>query len=88
MKKLVPIVLILSGCVLTKPATSKQAAKEVKLEKIEEKLVEESKALTTGALDALSFAPTNKPTDLAKKFLQETSKLRAHQQRELTLLEF
>lgn len=75
MKKLVPIVLILSGCVLTKPATSKQAAKEVKLEKIEEKLVEESKALTTGALDALSFAPTNKPTDLAKKFLQRDQQI-------------
>lgn len=73
--KLIPVVLVLCGCVLTKPATSRQADKEVKLEKIEEKLVEESKALTTGALDALSFAPTNKPTDLAKKFLQRDQQI-------------
>lgn len=69
------ILAMLCGCILTKPATSKQATKTVALEKVEEKLVEESKALTTGALDALSFAPTNKPTDLAKKFLQRDQQI-------------
>jgi len=69
------ILTTLCGCVLTKPASSKQAAKEIKLEKVEEKLSEESKALTTGALDALLFAPTNKPTDLAKKFLQRDQQI-------------
>ena len=69
------LILSLCGCALTKQETSRQAAKEQKLEKVEEKLIEESKALTTGALDALSFAPTNKPTDLAKKFLQRDQQI-------------
>lgn len=69
------ILTVLCGCVLTKPATSRQASKGQKLESIQEKLVEESKALTTGALDALSYAPTNKPTDLAKKFLQRDQQI-------------
>jgi hypothetical protein len=69
------LILSLCGCALTKRETSRQAAKEQKLEKVEEKLIEESKALTTGALDALSFAPTNKPTDLAKKFLQRDQQI-------------
>jgi hypothetical protein len=77
MRKFISILILaaLCGCVLTKPATSKQAVKEVMLEKVEERLVEESKALTTGALDALSFAPTNKPTNLAKKFLQRDQQI-------------
>jgi len=77
MKTIISILILatLCGCILTKPATSKQAANTVAIEKVEEKLVEESKALTTGALDALSFAPTNKPTDLAKKFLQRDQQI-------------
>jgi hypothetical protein len=58
------------SCAVLKPATSLQQKKEVKIEAVDEKLAEESRALTTGALDALAYAPTNKPTDLAKKFLQ------------------
>ena len=38
-------------------------------------LQEESRALTTGALDALSFAPTNTPTDLAKTFLRKDQQI-------------
>lgn len=38
-------------------------------------LQEESRALTTGALDALQLAPTNPPTDLAKTFLKRDQQI-------------
>lgn len=67
---LILAVALSCSCAIMKPATSSQKNKEVKIVAVEEKLAEESRALTTGALDALAYAPTNRPTDLAKKFLQ------------------
>lgn len=69
------IVLVLAGCSVFKPATVGQSKTEAKAAAVDTKLNEESKALTTGALDALGFAPTNPPTQLARRFLERDQQI-------------
>jgi hypothetical protein len=47
----------------------------VAVEKNAGALQEESRALTTAALDAVTLAPTNPPTSLAKRFLQRDQEI-------------
>lgn len=64
--------LLASGCYNTTPRlskTSKKAAENAAA------LAEESRALTTGALDALGHAPTNPPTALAKTLLRQDQQI-------------
>lgn len=57
---------VLAGCTF---ARGKADRVEAKAAGNADKLTEESKALTTAAKDALEFAPTNPPVNLAKRFL-------------------
>lgn len=66
------ILLILCGCAMT---TRREAKRADESDANSAALAEESRALTTGALDALSHAPTNKPTALAKRFLQRDQQI-------------
>lgn len=60
------LLVLLPGCTF---ARGKANRVEVQTEANAGKLDEESKALTTAAKDALEFAPTNPPVNLAKRFL-------------------
>ena len=64
--------LLLAGCA-HRHAVQQRAAAAV--EKNAAALQEESRALTTAALDAVSLAPTNPPTALAKRFLQRDQEI-------------
>lgn len=60
---LVPVLLFAQGCT---HVGKKMERTRVRFEKHEEVLKEESRALTTGVVDALQMAPTSPETDLAK----------------------
>jgi hypothetical protein len=64
--------LLLAGCAYKRAAQQRAA---VAVEKNAGALQEESRALTTAALDAVSLAPTNPPTSLAKRFLQRDQEI-------------
>lgn len=66
------IVLMVGGC--THHASDLRSS-DKKVNANDALLKEESRALTTGALDSLSYAPTNPPTDLAKKFLRRDQQI-------------
>jgi hypothetical protein len=72
---IIAILLAFVGCSVFKPATGNQSKIEAKAGVVDGKLTEESRALTTGALDALGFAPTNPPTQLAKRFLERDQQI-------------
>lgn len=77
--------LALAGCLLlcgcktwtrrTDRAEGKLLVAETRVATNSAALTEESRALTTGALDALGYAPTNAPTDLARRFLQRDQQI-------------
>jgi hypothetical protein len=68
----VALLWLLCGCM---PATRAKVHVSEKIERNGDRLGEESRALTTGALDALGFAPTNPPTDLARTFLRRDQQI-------------
>lgn len=64
--------LFSAGCLNTAPSLAKASQKAAKNDAA---LAEESRALTTGALDALGHAPTNPPTTLAKTLLKQDQQI-------------
>lgn len=65
-------VLLITGCTFHRGSLKRSDAKAAANAA---SLVEESRALTTGALDALGHAPTNPPTTLAKNLLQRDQQI-------------
>jgi len=61
---LAALMLLLAGCTFAKPQLAGAAAASGRNE---ERLKEESRALTTGTVDALALAPSNAPTNLARQ---------------------
>lgn len=77
--------LLLAGCLLlcgcktwtrrTDRAEGKLAVAEARVSTNSAALVEESRALTDAARRVLNYAPTNPPTDLAKRFLDRDQQI-------------
>lgn len=72
--RLFAAIMLLALCGCTFRSGSLDRASERKSENAAS-LSEESRALTTGALDALSYAPTNPPTALAKVLLKKDQQI-------------
>lgn len=64
--------LLLSGCTFF---GNKSEKADRRVEVAETKLAQESQALTTAALEAVSIAPVNPPTELAKRFLKRDQEI-------------
>jgi len=74
MHKLVLLIftVTLSGCTFF---GNKSEKTEKRVEVANVKLAQESQALTTAALEAVSVAPVNPPTELAKRFLKRDQEI-------------
>ena len=77
---LIFLLVIISSCTFS---CKKQLQLTGVASKNQNQIAEESKALTTAALDAVNLAPVNPPTDLAKQFLQKDQQLEGFAERKI-----
>lgn len=70
--RFVILIMLLSGCSFR---TGQLAAGREKVSQTETAITEQSRAMTTGALDALGFAPTNAPTEVARTLLERDQQI-------------